>query len=361
MEIKVLGSAGGQAPGQNLTGFRIGADLLLDAGTSGMQLSLPEQRAIRHVLLTHTHLDHLNALPFLLDNLIGRVAEGLAIYSTPPVLEALRRDIFNGTIWPDFTRLPNPEAPVARLQPIETGRPFTAGSCTVEAVAVDHTVPAVAYLVACAFVGLNLTADFVQRYSRGAGRVGLAPPEARGTRVGGASPTLQRSAGLRWYGARVVHIGLLLAFVGIAGSGGFDTQKQVALRPGDRVQVGRFELAYNDLNTTHGANFTAVKADVSVYRDQTQIGKLSPSLALYGQSGKRTSEVDIRRTLASDLYVALTEVDGASRLINLTIFIKPLINWIWIGSALMVLGTALVLAAGLARGRSSSQGGTGEE
>ncbi len=221
---------------------------------------------------------------------------------------------------------------------------------------------AAAYLVACAFVGLNLAADFVQRYARrGVGRVGLAPPEAGDIRVGGASATLQRAAGLRWYGARIVHIGVLLAFIGIAGSGGFDTQKQVALKPGERVQVGRFELAYNDLHTTHGANFTAATADVSVYRDRTQIGKLSPALALYSQSGKRTSEVDIRRTLRSDLYVALTEVDGGSRLINLTIFIKPLINWIWIGSALMVLGTALVLAAGLGRGRSRSQGGTVEE
>lgn len=159
MEIKVLGSAGGQAPGQNLTGFRIGADLLLDAGTSGMQLTLPEQRAIRHVLLTHTHLDHLNALPFLLDNLIGRVPEGLSIYGPASVLEALRRDIFNGTIWPDFTRLPVPEAPVARLQAIEPGRPFQAGEYRAEAVAVDHTVPAVAYLVSNARGTVLFTGD----------------------------------------------------------------------------------------------------------------------------------------------------------------------------------------------------------
>jgi cytochrome c-type biogenesis protein CcmF len=206
---------------------------------------------------------------------------------------------------------------------------------------------AVAYLVACAFVAVNLTADFVQRYAR------------RG--AGGANPAPPLSTGLRWCGARIVHIGVLLAFVGIAGSGGFDTQKQVALKPGERVQVGRFELTYNDLDTTHGANFTAVKADVSVYRDQTQIDKLFPSLAFYSQSGKRTSEVDIRRTLASDLYLALTEVDSGSRLINLTIFVKPLINWIWIGSALMVLGTVLVLAAGLGRGRRNPQGGIVEE
>jgi cytochrome c-type biogenesis protein CcmF len=235
---------------------------------------------------------------------------------------------------------------------------------------------AVAYLVACAFVGLNLAADFVQRYTRRGtgdekqetedrGRVGLAPPEStyEKKRWGKPHPTTSRfpSPRLRWYGARIVHIGVLLTFIGIAGSGGFDVEKQVALRPGERTQVGRFELTYNDLAAHHGANFTAVTAEVSVSRGQKQIGKLSPSLALYGQSGKRTSEVDIRRTLASDLYLALTEADSVTKLINLTIFIKPLINWIWIGSALMVLGAALVLAAGLGRRRSTSQGGTVEK
>jgi cytochrome c-type biogenesis protein CcmF len=199
---------------------------------------------------------------------------------------------------------------------------------------------AVAYLVACAFVAVNLVADFVQRYTR---------REATGE-------TTSVSARLRWYGARTVHVGVLLAFVGIAGSGGFDLQKQVALKPGERTQVGKYELAYDDLEANHGPNFTAVKADVSVYQGQTRITQLAPAVAFYGQSGKRTSEVDIRRTLAGDLYLALTEVDSASKLINLTIYIKPLINWIWIGSGLMVLGTVLVLAAGIGRTRSISQG-----
>ena len=83
-----------------------------------------------------------------------------------------------------------------------------------------------------------------------------------------------------------------------------------------------------------------MKANVSVYRGQTRIAQLAPAVAFYGQSDKRTSEVDIRRTLAGDLYLALTEADSGSKLINLTIYIKPLINWIWIGSGLMVLGTA---------------------
>jgi cytochrome c-type biogenesis protein CcmF len=196
---------------------------------------------------------------------------------------------------------------------------------------------AIAYLVACAFVGLNLVADFVQRYTH--------------RQEGG---TLMAS--LRWHGARVVHIGVLMAFIGIAGSSGFDVEKQVALRPGERVQVGGFELTYNDLDASHGPNFTAVAASVSVSKGQKQLGKLSPSVAFYGQSGKRTSEVDIRRSLAGDLYLALTEADSGSKLINLTVFLKPLIDWIWIGTILMVLGTAVVLAAGLGRKRIAPAG-----
>jgi cytochrome c-type biogenesis protein CcmF len=199
---------------------------------------------------------------------------------------------------------------------------------------------AIAYLVACAFVVMNLAADFIQRY----------------THHGAAGEATPARASLRWYGARIVHIGVLLAFVGIAGSGGFDLQKQVALKPGERTQVGHFELAYDGLDAQHGSNFTAVKAKVSVYRGQTCIAQLAPALAFYAQSGKRTSEVDIRRTLAGDLYLALTEADSATKLINLTIYVKPLINWIWIGSGLMVLGTALVLAAGLGRTWNASQG-----
>jgi cytochrome c-type biogenesis protein CcmF len=204
---------------------------------------------------------------------------------------------------------------------------------------------AVAYLVACAFVGLNLAADFMTRYVR------------RRMRPDSQTP----SSGLRWYGARVVHIGVLLTFVGIAGSGGFDTEKQAALRPGERIEMGDLALTYNDLTANHGANFTAVTAEVSVRKGQTQVDTLAPSIAFYAQSGKRTSEVDIRRTLLGDLYLALTEVDSATKLINLTVFIKPLINWIWIGNVLLVLGTALVLAAGFGRARSTPQGGTVEE
>lgn len=204
---------------------------------------------------------------------------------------------------------------------------------------------AIAYLVVCGFVGLSLIGDFVERYARRGPDTGRPPLRAT----------------LRWHGARIVHIGVLMTFVGIAGSGGFDVEKQAALKPGERLQVGEFELAYNDLKAEHGSNFTAVTADVSVYKGSRRIDSLKPSVAHYGQSGKRTIEVDIRRTLAGDLYLALTQVDSKTRLINLTVYIKPLINWIWIGNIVMVLGALLAIGSAVGRRRNVQQVETVEE
>jgi len=219
----------------------------------------------------------------------------------------------------------------------------TVGAAVTAAAAVSIWVlagsPAIAYLVTCGFVGLSLVGDFVARYARR--RPDTARPPRRTT--------------LRWHGARVVHIGVLMTFIGIAGSSGFDVEKQAALKPGERIQVGKFELVYNDLKADHGPNFTAVTADVSVYRGARQIDSLAPSIAFYAQSGQRTSEVDIRRTLAGDLYLALTQADSTTKLVNLTIYQKPLIDWIWIGNVLMVLGALLTIVAVTGRNRSVGQ------
>lgn len=147
MEITVLGSAGGEAPGQRLTGFRIGEDLLLDAGTIGLQLSLEDQRKIRSVAITHAHLDHIHALPFLLDNLIGRVPAPVTVYGLPEVLETIRQHILNGKVWPDFSILPSPENPVLKFHPVHPGQPVEAGEYLLEAVATSHSVASAGFLI----------------------------------------------------------------------------------------------------------------------------------------------------------------------------------------------------------------------
>jgi cytochrome c-type biogenesis protein CcmF len=131
--------------------------------------------------------------------------------------------------------------------------------------------------------------------------------------------------------------------MGMAGSEGYDTEEHEAMRPQERIEVAGYDLVYDDLKADHGANFTAVTADISVYKDDELLGKLHPARAYYSASGQNTSEVDVRRTLGGDLYLALTNVDTQSRLINVTVLVKPLINWIWIGCIISMVGTVLVM------------------
>lgn len=152
-----------------------------------------------------------------------------------------------------------------------------------------------------------------------------------------------RQINWRTYGARIVHFGVALIFIGIAGSGGYDVQRQMSMVPGQREKIGDYELLYEALGADHGPNFTAMWAAVSIYQQDRLIIRLKPSKAVYSAGGKMVSEVDIHRTLGSDIYLALMDVDIPSKMINLRAMIKPLINWIWIGSGLLVIGAVMVV------------------
>ena len=88
-----------------------------------------------------------------------------------------------------------------------------------------------------------------------------------------------------------------------------------------------------------------MSAKISVRADGELITTLKPSQSVYSASGKRVPEIDVRRTLAGDLYMALTGMDPRSGLVNLKIMSKPLINWIWIGTMVMCVGAMVVIVA----------------
>ena len=182
--------------------------------------------------------------------------------------------------------------------------------------------PAVPCFILCAFALINLTADYIYKIRH----------------------KKQSSAhiNLRWYGARLVHLGVALVFIGIAGSGGYGIEEKVVLKPGEKTGIAGFDITYEGLTADHGPNYTTVSANITVNKAGGKIAQLTPSQAFYGPE-KSTKEVDIKRTLAYDFYVALEQFDRSTQLINLVVLVKPLINWIWIGSMISILGTALVL------------------
>lgn len=147
MKVRILGCSGGIG-GQHLrtTSMLVDHDILIDAGTGVTDLPLPELAAIDHVFLTHTHLDHIAALPMLVDT-VGELRGGrpLTVRATAASIEILRQHIFNWTIWPDFEAIPSPEAPFLRFQTLEVGQSVRIGGRVITPLPAEHTVPAVGY------------------------------------------------------------------------------------------------------------------------------------------------------------------------------------------------------------------------
>jgi ribonuclease BN (tRNA processing enzyme) len=135
-----------------MTSFLVDGQVAIDAGAITRALTIAEQRQVRHVLITHTHMDHTNTLPFLIENSFGSSDQPVSIFCTKRVLAGVRRHLFNNDTWPDFTRIPNHMYPSVRFEEIEIETPFTidklsGGPLEVTAVEVNHVVPTTGLLL----------------------------------------------------------------------------------------------------------------------------------------------------------------------------------------------------------------------
>lgn len=147
MKVRVLGCSGAIARDCRTTSFLVGDDILIDAGTGVGELTLEEMARVNHVFLTHCHLDHVAALPLMLDSVGARRSTPVCVHALPETIDALAAHIFNGVIWPDFTRLPVPEDPFMRFVPFATAQTVTLGNTDIEILRAEHTVPAVGFSV----------------------------------------------------------------------------------------------------------------------------------------------------------------------------------------------------------------------
>ena len=151
MQIRVLGCSGSIAAGNRTTSFLLDETVLIDAGTGVGDLTLDELARIDHILITHSHLDHVLSIGLLADSVTRRRYAArrppVVIHALPATIEALRKHIFNGVIWPDFTRLPDVQNPVLAFEALAVGQVLVLGDRRVEVLPASHTVPAVGYAV----------------------------------------------------------------------------------------------------------------------------------------------------------------------------------------------------------------------
>lgn len=150
MKVRVLGCSGSISAGCRTTSFLLDDDVLLDAGTGVGDLELEAMARVEHILLSHSHLDHVLSVGLLADSVLRRRRgkPPIQVHALEPTMAALRQHIFNGVIWPDFSRIPSVEAPVLEFHTFEIGDVVDVGhGRRVEILPAVHTVPAVGYAV----------------------------------------------------------------------------------------------------------------------------------------------------------------------------------------------------------------------
>ncbi len=147
MQIKILGWAGGIGANLRTTSFQIDDDVLIDAGTGLGDLPLNQMTGIRHIFLTHSHMDHIAGLPLLVDSMFGVHDEPIIVHAQEKTIEALKAHIFNWIIWPDFSELPTKDNSSICFKVMNPGDKITIRDRVFEMIPVNHTVPGVGYCI----------------------------------------------------------------------------------------------------------------------------------------------------------------------------------------------------------------------
>lgn len=138
-------------------------------------------------------------------------------------------------------------------------------------------------------------------------------------------------------GMTLAHGGIAVFLIGALLVEGLSVQRELAVTPGQSVQVGRYAFQYQGVDELRGPNYLATRGHVQVLRDDKSLALLNPEKRAYASGGQVMTEVGIHRDVFGDVYVALGEsLGGQARAIR--IHLKPFVRWIWLGAGLMALG-----------------------
>jgi cytochrome c-type biogenesis protein CcmF len=152
----------------------------------------------------------------------------------------------------------------------------------------------------------------------------------------------------RRYGGYIVHFGIVVMFIGIAG-GAFNQSHEQEMGFGDSLTIGNYKLVCQSFTQDTNPNYDTEYALLDVYKGSKKVTQLAPERRFYNASQTTSTMVALRSTLAEDLYVIYEGKNPDTDKPIIKVFINPLMNWIWIGVLIVVLGTFLALVPNLTR------------
>lgn len=147
MQVRILGCSGGACSDLYTTAIQVDGDILVDCGTGVGDLTLGQMAGIKHVFLTHSHLDHVMFLPLLSDAALAMRDGPITVYALPETVTALKTHMFNGVLWPDYSAMPTPDNAYIRFAPLHEGETVALDDRKITALPARHTVPAIGYLL----------------------------------------------------------------------------------------------------------------------------------------------------------------------------------------------------------------------
>jgi cytochrome c-type biogenesis protein CcmF len=148
----------------------------------------------------------------------------------------------------------------------------------------------------------------------------------------------------RRYGGYVVHAAVVLFAIGVAGSSAFDSVAEAKLKPGQSMEIGRYVVTYQSLHERTGANATEIRATLGVRRGDRDLGTLQAGKNAYTIEQQVSNEVGIRsdKLTGEDLFVIAEQIDPSGT-VYFRVFVKPLVNLIWLGGLVFLLGSVITL------------------
>jgi cytochrome c-type biogenesis protein CcmF len=148
----------------------------------------------------------------------------------------------------------------------------------------------------------------------------------------------------RRYGGYIVHVGIAVMFLGFAGEG-FKQEGEALLKPGQEITVGAFTVRHDALRVTSDSQKQMITGHVSVLEDGKPIAAMEPAKWFFAKRENEppTTEVAIRRGFWEDVYVVLAGFNAAEQSATYAVTINPLVNWVWLGFAILAFGTILAM------------------
>jgi cytochrome c-type biogenesis protein CcmF len=214
------------------------------------------------------------------------------------------------------------------------------------------------YALVCLSLSAGVLTAIVTEFFRGANVVRTQSRLAEGGLPGQTGRNLLSSAILltrrntRRYGGYLIHFGIVVMFIGLAGAA-FNQSREMEMGFGDSVSIGSWKLVCQSYSQDTNANYDTDYALLDLYHGGKKVTQLSPERRVYfpdTDHAQASTIVAIHSTLARDLYVVYEGRNQGSDRPTIKVFLNPLVNWIWIGVGIVIFGTAIALSPSLRPG-----------